>query len=150
VADTEETVLAEVLVVTRLSIGLERLRLFLTDRRIIVAHVGKRGAGSLGMVSFFGRLSGAIEDIIKSGRESVGKRKLGKSTPDEILAMDKDNFFVNYTDVVDVSVDTVLARPRLTVLTKDEKLQFTVQSAPEDLPELLHRVLAGKVRENSD
>jgi|SRR6266568_6704091 len=142
----KEIVLGDALVSARLSIGFERLKLFFTGNRIIVAHIGKRGVGSLGITSFFGRLSGAVEHVVKGGREAVGKRKLRGSVPEEILASDKDNFFVNYVDVVEVTFDRRFVRPRITVVTRDEKLEFIVTRASEDLHELLERVLEEKVR----
>src|SRR6266566_304047 len=133
-------------VASRLSMGLEYLRLFVTDRRIIVAHIGKRGAGSQATVSLFGRLSAAVEDLFKSGRESVSKRKLRESIPDEVLSEDKDNFFVNYDDIVEVAFDQRFVRPKLVVLTRDDKFQFIVPGGSQNLLELLQRVLERKLR----
>jgi hypothetical protein len=133
-------------VVARLAMGLEYLRLFFTDRRIIVAHIGKRGAGSQATLSFFGRLSAVIEELLKGGRESVGKGKLGESAPEEILASDRDNFFVSYSDIVELTLDQTSVRPRLIILTRDDKFQFTVLGMPTNLTELLEKVLHWKLR----
>jgi hypothetical protein len=141
-----EVVHGDFRVATRLTMGLEYLRLFFTDRRIIVAHLGKRGAGSQVTVSFFGRLSAAVEDLFKGGRESMGKNKLRESIPDEVLAQDKDNFFVNYADIVEVSYDQRLVHPKMIVLTRDDKYQFIVPGESENLLEMLQRLLQRKLR----
>ena len=59
-----ENVLGEIRVVARLALGIEQLMLFVTEARILVAHVGKRGAGALATSALFGRLSGGFEDIV--------------------------------------------------------------------------------------
>ncbi len=73
-------------VVAQLALGIEELILFVTDARIVVAHVGKRGAGALATSALFGRLSGGFEDFVKSGVESRAKRALPSLTPEKILA----------------------------------------------------------------
>src|SRR5207249_10669253 len=103
-SEPSEMVLGEIPVTAKLSVGSERLRLFFTQKRIIPAHIGKRGVGSPALASFFGRLSGSLEDLFKSGKESVAKRGLKGASLDQILALDKDNFSINYDDVVTVEV----------------------------------------------
>jgi hypothetical protein len=63
----QETILGEIPVFARLSIGTERLRLLVTGSRLIIAHDGKRGTGALGVTSLFGRLSGVVEDLLVVG-----------------------------------------------------------------------------------
>src|SRR2546422_5407376 len=82
----DEFVMGDIQVLAGLKMGSERLRLFFTPTRILVAHIGKRGVGSQAMGSFFGWLSGAIEDIFRSGKESFTKRESKMSTPKDILA----------------------------------------------------------------
>ena len=65
-----ESILGEIPVVARLALGIEQLILFVTGSRIIVAHLGKRGAGQLVTSALFGRLSGGFEDGVRSGGES--------------------------------------------------------------------------------
>ncbi len=144
--DEEEIVRGEIRVAARLSMGLEYLRLFFTDRRIIVAHIGKRGAGSQATISFFGKLSSAVEDLFKSGRESVTKRMVWGSAPESILAKDKDNFSLSYSHIVEVTLDEKFVHPKLTVLTTDDKYQFIVHGLRDDLRELLRKTLGTKFR----
>jgi hypothetical protein len=138
--------LGEVPVTARLSIGSERLRLFFTETRIIVAHLGKRGVASPALASFFGRLGGAVEDLFKSGRESVSKRGLGRGSPEEILAADRGNFSIDYADVVRADVSLFGPLSSLDLVTKDDKLRFTTRASPAMFLELLRKALGAKVR----
>src|SRR5207244_13494246 len=97
-----EIIVGEIPVVARLALGVERLILFVTDARVIVAHVGKRGAGALATSALFGRLSGGVEDVVKSGGESLSKRALHSITPEKILAADRDNLHLVLDEMVSV------------------------------------------------
>ena len=145
-SDNEELLLGDVVVVARLTIGSERLRLFFTQTRIIIAHIGKRGVGSPAMGSFFGGLSRALEDVFRSGRESVSKRGLKSFTPSKILAADKDNFSISYTDVVSIDVDLTAPMVDFTILTKDDKYHFMATSPGDLLLDLLRKVMGEKVK----
>jgi hypothetical protein len=119
-----EVVLGELQVITRLAMGSERLRLLLTSRRIIIAHVGKRGAGAVTATSLLGRLSVALEDLFKRGRESLSIRKAEAMSPEEVIAADEDNFAISLEDIVNAKLEETPNWTRLTVLTKNEKLEF--------------------------
>ena len=142
----DEFVLGDIQVVAGLNMGSERLRLFFTSTRILVAHIGKRGVGSQAMVSFFGWLSGAIEDIFRSGRESFTKRESKMSTPKDILASDRDNFSISYEEIVSVDIDLALIAASFTILTRDDKFHFSVLGRREVLLDLLRKVLPRKLR----
>jgi hypothetical protein len=142
----DELVLGDLQVVAKLSMGSERLKLFFTPRRILVAHIGKRGVGSSAMGAFFGWLSAAVEDIFRSGRESVSKRRLGTSSPRDILASDKDNFSINYEDIVSVDIDFTNPAASFTLLTKNDKFRFVAMTRRDALIDLLRRFLNDKLR----
>jgi len=144
-AEQGEETLGEIPVVARLSLGSERLTLYFTTTRIIVAHLSKRGVGSPAMGSFFGWISGAVEDIFRGGKESVTRRGLKLSTPEGILAADKDNFAIKYEEVVSVDVNLREPLPRFTILTRNEKLVFTTRVRRQVLVDLLRKVLDSKV-----
>ncbi len=144
-AAAAEAILSEIKVVARLRLGSERLKLFLTTDRIIVAHLGKRGTAALATIGLFGRLSGAIEDLFKSGRESMGKRKLASLTPEEILEQDRDNFAIPYDDIVRVEVDEMLSSTALTILTKSEKLEFFTKLGSDDVARSFRELLGTKL-----
>jgi hypothetical protein len=128
------------------------LRLFFTDSRILVVHVGKRGAGALAGISFFGLLSGAVEDLFKRGKESVSLRGLETLSPDEILSMDRDNFDVKYADVISAELVEEEFQTVVRLLTGEEKLEFRTGLKFDDLASLMREFLADRlnVRRASD
>ncbi len=140
-----EVVLGEVPVVARLALGAERLSLFLTGTRIIVAHVGKRGAGALATISLLGRLSEALEDLFKTGRESVRKRKSHTLSPESILAADKDNFPLRYDEIVSVELTERFHGAEMTIVTRDDKLRFSTSLDFEKVVNLLGERLGSKL-----
>jgi len=129
----------------KLALGSERLNLYFTNRRIIVAHIGKRGAGAVAGTTFFGRLSGGFEDLFKSGKESLDRRRLESSSPLDILSADKDNFPILYEEVVRVEVDETPRIVRFTILSKDEKLDFLTLMGFESVLRLLSERLRDKL-----
>jgi len=140
-----ESIVGEIPVVARLSLGIERLILFVTDTRVIVAHAGKRGAGAYATSALFGRLSGGVEDVVKSGGESLGKRALHSITPAKILAADKDNFHLRFEEIISVRlVETPFTR-EMTVLTTDDKFEFQTPQSVDSIIELLQVHLESKL-----
>lgn len=140
-----EAILAEIPVRTQLALGTERLRLFLTNHRLILAHMGKRGAGALATTSLFGRLSGALEDLFKGGQESLRKRNIGGLSPQEILNADKDNFFLGYNEIVEVGLADLPGRVGIQILTENDKLQLFTLMSFESAFAILHESLGDKV-----
>jgi len=109
--DESESILGEIPVVASLALGNERLTLFVTGARIIVAHVGKRGTGAVATATLLGRLGGGLENVLKGGG-------------DGILAADKDNFDLRYDEIVNVRVvETQLSRIMI-IVTRDDKFEF--------------------------
>ena len=62
-----ESVLGEISVSVKREIGFEKLKLYVTSKRIIVAHGSKKGRGALALRPLLGRYSG----IWKSPRRVV-------------------------------------------------------------------------------
>ncbi len=139
-----ETVLGEIPVIARLQVGSEHLTLVATDARIIVVYRGKRGAGALATGQFFGGLSGAFEDLLKSGKESLAKPRESQS-PKEILASHKDNFAIGLDEIVRVEVEETPHLVDLTILTKNEKLEFSARLRFDRVVELLGKIIGDKM-----
>jgi len=140
-----EIIVGEIPVVARLALGVERLILFVTDARVIVAHVGKRGAGALATSALFGRLSGGVEDVVKSGGESLSKRALHSITPEKILAADRDNFHLGFDEIVSVRLVEKPFAGEMTVLTRDDKFDFQTHHPVNTIVELLQIPLGSKL-----
>lgn len=141
----DEAVLGEIPVVVRLALGSERLKLFVSSTRIIFAHIGKSGAGAVATTTFFGRLSEGLESLLRSPRESSKKRRLGNLTPEQILSADKDNFSIDYDEIVDVEIVEFPHMTIVTMLTRQDKWEFRSAMAMDDVVGLLGKVLAGKI-----
>jgi hypothetical protein len=138
-----EILLGEVSAVAKLALGTERLRLLITDSRIIVAHIGKRGGGALALSALFGMLSGALEDFFKTSRESVMRKKT--NDPAEILAADRDNFAIAFNEVVSTHVDERPGLTSITVLTAQDKFEFFTSAGVENVAGLLRQTLSEKL-----
>ncbi len=124
--DSAEIVIGEVPVIMRLNVGSERLSLLFTSSRMIVARVGKRGAGSTASLPLWAMLSGGIEGLFKWRKESAKKRAATALTPEQILAADKDNFPVLYDEIVSVELTiTDTGRTGIMMLTRDDKFTFS-------------------------
>ena len=135
----------ELRVNTRLMLGSERLRLLFTDTRLIVDHAGKRGAGAVAGTSILGRLSGALEDLFRSGGESARRRGIRNMSPGQVLRSHRDNFAIKYSEVVGVTVVQTLTVHGITILTRDDKFEFTTQARFNDVVELFTKTLSEKL-----
>src|SRR3989442_13960269 len=102
--DSVEEVVGEFSVLAKLSLGSQRLRLFVTTRRILVAHVGKRGAGGVITTSLLGRLGDGLEDLLKRGRVKAGRKKLDCNDPNGILSANSYNFAIAYEGIVKIQL----------------------------------------------
>jgi len=144
-SDASELLVGELRVNTRLMLGSERLRLLFTNTRLIADHAGKRGAGAVAGTSILGRLSGALEDLFKSGGESARRRGIRNMSPDQVLRSHRDNFAIKYSEVVGVTVAQTLTVHGITILTRDDKFEFTTQARFNDVVELFTKTLSEKL-----
>ena len=140
-----EVVLGELPVTARLAFGSERLQLLFTDRRIIVDHVGKRGAAGVPGTAILGRLSSALEDLFKSGRESMSKRTVKKLLPDQVLRAHKDNFSIDYKEVISVVVAQTLMLSQVTILTGNDKFILSSRAKFDTIVTLFTQTLQDKL-----
>jgi len=138
-----ERLLGKTSVFAKLGLGVERLELYFTNERILVAHLGKRGAGAVSTTSLLGSFSSAIEDILKSGKEK--RKKKPASSAQEILKRDPDNFSIRYDEAVQVTIEGDPSMTRLTIVTKSDKFEFQhVGHLPQELVEQVKNLLGEK------
>jgi len=140
-----EPIIGVIPVIARLAMGSERLNLYVTRSGLVVAHGGKRGAGAMAGMSVFGRLSGAIEDLVKGGKETIERRERDLSNSQAILSADKDNFLLSTDDIVKIELDSSRVPVHLVLVTKREKFQLVTLMSAESVQSLLRRVLKDKV-----
>jgi len=143
--DSVEEVVGEFSVLAKLSLGSQRLRLFVTTRRILVAHVGKRGAGGVITTSLLGRLGDGLEDLLKSGREKAGRKKLDSHDPHRILSANSDNFAIGYEDIVKVELVETPSIVAIEVVTRGDKLEFFTMEKLGIVERLLEKHLNDKL-----
>jgi len=89
-------------------------------------------------------LSGAFEDLLKSGKESLAKPR-GSQSPKEILASNKDNFAIGLDEIVRVDVEETYHLVDLTILTKNEKLEFSARLRFDRVVDLLGKIVGDKM-----
>jgi hypothetical protein len=142
---TDEKILGEIKVVATLAMGVERLRLVFTTRRIIVARVGKRTGSGAPLTSIFGAFAAGLEDLFKGGRESLRKKDSQNGTPLKLLESDPDNSSILYSDVVTMEVQEDEGLTRITLVSKDEKYKFTSGVNVQRLREILGNLLGEKL-----
>src|SRR5438094_5058512 len=102
--ESAESVIGEVPVIMRLNVGSERLSLLFTNSRMIVARVGKGGAGGTASLPRWAVLSGGMEGLFKWRKEKAKVKGGTVRTPERMLASDKDNLLVLYDQMVCVEL----------------------------------------------
>ncbi len=144
-----ETIVGSLQVSVQLGADVEYLSLFFTQRRLILAHLGKRTVGRLSGMSLLGRWGEGLEGLFKGPGESRRKRRMRRGvvdmSPQEILDADKDNFDVSYDSVVRVELDDSSNLVGVTLLTKDDKYEFLTSRDFVAVSKLLQDTLGDKV-----
>jgi len=148
-SEPPEAIIGSFKVSAQLRSGAELLQLFFTPRRLILAHIGKRGAGELPGMSLLGKWGAALEGLFKSPGEIRKQRRvkqgINEMTPDEILKADKDNFDIAHGDVVRVELEDDPHLVGLMILTKDDKFELFTSQDFATVSKLLRDTLADKV-----
>jgi hypothetical protein len=141
----DEKVLGEIAVTARLPMGFERLRLYFTDRRIIVGHLSKIGAGSIAPTFMLGSLGSALGGLF--GRK--GSRQKTRSelpSPGRILASHSDNFSILFDEIVSVDLTRESFKNTIAILSKNDKFDFSSQSLFDHVVSLFENGLRDKLR----
>jgi hypothetical protein len=135
-----EAVLGELRVVSRLAMGVERLRMVFTSSRIVLAHEGKRGVAAHSGAVFLGFLSAGLEGLFSGRRRSIYRKKSTDANLPEILASDRDNFSISYDEIVSVDLRQLEFTNQILILTRDDKFEFTTGSKFETVVGLFQGV----------
>ena len=115
---------------------------------MIMAYVGKRGMGNLSAVTFFGDIGSKLEALFRGPGESRRKKKMAAEhelSPSELLEIDKNNFGINYEEVVQVSLERTPYSVDITLLTRDDKYHFSTREHSEKILKLFQEPLSGRV-----
>jgi hypothetical protein len=138
-----ESVLGEIPVSVKRGIGFEKLKLYITSKRIIVAHGSKKGRRALALRPLLGRYSGDLEESSED-RDREVKGNLQSLRPGMILSSHKDNFALGFGEIIGVElresegVDIV-------ILTGEEKFQFSTGRGRDEVVALLAPGLGSKL-----
>ena len=125
--------------------GFERLRLYFTDRRIIVGHLDKVGAGSVAPTFILGSIGGALGGLFGRRRGVREKTRDGHPSPGKILASHPDNFSVSFDEIVRVELTKGESRNSIAILSKNDKFDFVSRSRFELVRSLLEDALRDRV-----
>ncbi len=66
-------------------------------------------------------------------------------SPGQVLRSHRDNFAIKYSEVVGVTVVQTLTVHGITILTRDDKFEFTTQARFNDVVELFTKTLSEKL-----
>lgn len=144
-----EHVLGSINAQAEITAGVESLKIFFTETRMILAHVGKRGLGSATGVTLLGRLGAGFEGLLRGPSESRRKRKTEMGAqgtdPQEILRIDKNNFGIGYDEIVRVSLERTPYSVEIMVLTRDDKFRFSTREDSAKVLKLFQEPLSTKI-----
>jgi hypothetical protein len=137
VSDAGESILGEIPVSVKRGVGFEKLRLYITGKRIIVAHESKKGLGALALTPLLGRYSGSSEDSARDRSMRGGKGRVEALSPGNVLVARKDNFALSYEELVSVELNQSSQATNMTILTNQEKFQFSTNMEISEVVGLL-------------
>ena len=143
---SSERVVGEIAVTAKLPMGYEKLKLYFTDRRIIVGHLNKVGAGSVAPTFMFGSLGAALGGLFGRNKRVSGTSKSDSPSPGRILASHHDNFSISFDEIINVDLSRGPYKHSILLLSKSDKLDLTSQSRFDLLHSLFEKALGDKVR----
>ncbi|MBN2336405.1 zinc ribbon domain-containing protein [Candidatus Bathyarchaeota archaeon] len=128
--------------------------LFLTDRRMIAAKTGRFNAMFTGSMAASGGIVGGLigaglDATVNKGRKKKAE-EMSQLSPDQVLAMDKKNFQIDYASVQSVEMKTpgLLGVGEIKVKTPGKEHKFQLQVRKDVFVPyiaLLQSVLPGRV-----
>ncbi len=139
-----EKVLGGLEVETHLNVGSEHLFLLFTGNRMLFVHLAKVGKASMTLSNLLGKFSSGLVRVPgKSGRLN----ELAQMEPETILGLDPDNFWVEYGQVVSLSIERgEWERLKITLVTADTKFELFGSLVPvEGLRDLMSSLLSDKL-----
>lgn len=143
-SDDLESIAGVIPVNARLGMGFEELQLVVTDRRIIVVHKAKKGAGGLVSTLILGGHTRAFDDPDKP-KADLGDKRFQHVDLEKILASNKNNFGLSYSEIISAEVDDGPNSTGVTLVTRDDKFQFYASLGAKDVNSLLLERLGSKI-----
>ncbi len=140
-----ESILGEIPVTVRLRIGSESLKLYVTSRRIIVAHGLKKGRGALAVSSLLGKYGGSPDEPFKKSGGVTRKGRAEVLSIEKILGSKRDNFALGYDELVSVELQEGSGVTEMVLLTRDDKFQFSTRLRLDEVVGLLGSYLGDRL-----
>ncbi len=144
-SDVSESVLGFITVTFPRRIGFERVGLYVTSTRIIVAHKSRKGLGALALAPLLGRYAGSSDESAREPGRG-GKPRVEAMSAEEVLAGHKDNFALGYDELVSVELRESSGVTSITILTREDKFQFSSDMGLREIAQLLSRNLGAKLQ----
>jgi len=118
-----ERILGGFEVETKLSMGSEHLFILFTESRLIMTRLGKVGKERMSLSNILGGMARGVGKVPKN--TGMLEKMVGLS-PEDILALDKNNFAVGYDHVVTMKVALVGRNDaEITLVTNDMKVTMS-------------------------
>jgi len=144
VSGQSESVAGVIPVNARLGMGFEELQLVVTDRRIIVAHKAKKGAGGLVSTLILGGHTSAFDDPDKP-KTDVGDKRFQHVDVEKVLTSNKNNFDLRYSEIITVEVEEGPNSTGIMMLTGEDKFQFYSSLEAKEINNLLTGRLGSRI-----
>jgi len=141
---SDEKILGGLEVEAFLRLGREHLFLLFTQKRMLLAHHAKTGAGSIVLSSMLGKMAGGFR---RGSAKAEALRKIAEMDPTRILELHPENFAVDYSRVVTMRVEHESAggRSKITLVTSEGKYElYASPVAVEGIREDVLSLLQGK------
>jgi hypothetical protein len=129
----------------RLGVGFEQLQLIVTDRRIVVVHKAKKGAGGLASILVLGGHSGVFADPDKPTLALERKKRFRNVDVEKVLASNKDNFTVRYSEMISVELDDGPDATGISLITGEDKFEFFTSVEAREVSGLLEEHLGPRL-----
>jgi len=128
----------------RLGMGFEELQLVVTDRRIIIVHKAKKGAGGLVSTLILGGHTSSFDDPDKP-KTDVGDKRFQHVDVEKVLASNKNNFGLGYSEIITVEIEEGPNSTSIMMVTGEEKFQFYSSLEAKEISHLLTERLGLKI-----
>ncbi len=142
----DEKVFGEIPVTVKLPMGFERLTLYFTDRRILVGHLSKVGAGSVTPTFLFGSIGSTLGSLFGRRKKVRAEAKSQYPSPGRVLGSHPDNFSILFDEVISVDLAHESKGNSISILSRNEKLDFSCRSRFDVVRTLFEKALGEKVR----
>jgi hypothetical protein len=144
VSGQAESVTGVIPVNARLGMGFEELQLIVTDRRIIVVHKGKKGAGGLVSTLLLGGHTSAFDDPDKP-KADLGEKRFQHVDLEKVLASNKNNFDLRHSEIISAVIDDGPNSTTITLVTGEDKFQFYASLEAKEINNLLVNYLGSRI-----